>query len=129
MNGMSSDSESELDIDLVEVPDVPLFDLVSQRLLLVSVPESEENPDEFMRNKAIKEFGVEPSSLHIVDIKGTYICFDGSKIADGLFTTHNNARRVRFINYNDVRQRLLVVGLRVRTKERTVKRGRRSQMR
>ena len=99
-----SDSDTEDDfeeIDLVKLPDVPLFDLVSQRLLLVSVPESEENPDEFMRNAAIDEFDVEPSSLHLVEVEGTYFCFDESKIADGLFTKQNCARRVHFDNHND----------------------------
>ena len=88
-----SDSDTEDDfeeIDLVKLPDVPLFDLVSQRLLLVSVPESEKNPQEFMRNAAIDEFDVEPSSLHLVEVEGTYFCFDESKIADGLFSTHNS---------------------------------------
>ena len=86
---MSSDSERESDIDLVEVPDVPLFDLVSQRLLLVSVPESEKNPQEFMHNVAINELKAEPSSLHVLNIGGAYFCFDESKIADGLFSTQN----------------------------------------
>ena len=106
INKMSSDSDTDTDdyfeeIDLVRIPDVPLFDLVSQRLLLVSVPESEENPDEFMRNAAIDELKAEPSSLHIMNIEGTFYCYDESKIADGLFSTQNSARRVHFDNHND----------------------------
>ena len=99
-----SDSDTEDDfeeIDLVKLPDVPLFDLVSQRLLLVSVPESELNPEEFMRNVAINELKAEPSSLHVLNIGGAYFCFDESKIADGLFTKQNCARRVHFDNHND----------------------------
>ena len=91
INKMPSDTDWEIDdIEYVVIPGVPLFDLVSQRLLLVSVPESEKNPDEFMRNAAIDEFDVEPSSLHLVEVEGTYFCFDESKIADGLFSTHNS---------------------------------------
>ena len=99
---MPSDTDWEIDdIEPVVIPGVPLFDLVSQRLLLVSVPESEENPDEFMRNAAIDELKAEPSSLHIMNIEGTFYCYDESKIADGLFSTQNSARRVHFDNHND----------------------------
>lgn len=91
-----SDSDDDFDDELdirVEIPDVRLLDLVSQRVLMVPVSESEENPLERVRDAAIKGFEAAPASFHMVDIGDTYCCYDDNKIAEGLSVSHLTVRR------------------------------------